>query len=235
MSRYLATRSVPLGKETRDAWSSAGITFVKRRNHGDQHIRRITERIRFRGLINLGSLDLDFTGLSIPVFNLPASIRAVSSPGSLRGTLGNDFVPPVDVVGPHWHKQGGWGGKGVEYCSTQHCGKIGTNQKHIEGTEYRIITVGNAVVQAAKKEKVDWANGRHHFKYVWVGLAGVAKRGFLPHIKAAAERIPNVEQTVLGWDIIHDGDRVWTIEINTSPGVNDHTAGRIVQQIEKVI
>ncbi len=126
----------------------------------------------------------------------------------------------------------GFGGEGKRKCDTNNCSYSGGDiQRHISGDEYRVITVGDTVVQASLKHKTEQF-GIPVFDYEWIGVEGVRKNGIIPHIKEVVKRIPGGEQSVLGFDIIHDGSRPWTIEINTSPGVNEYTARRIVNALE---
>lgn len=231
---WLGVRSIPLGKETRNAWNDCGVRFVKRSNNTNTRIHRLVEQGNVRGIINLGSLDIECSNLDVPVFNRPDSIRAISHPVALRRTL-DEFIPHQDNE-DHWHKGGGYGGTNKIHHVDPECDRsLMDRQNHIEGQEYRILTVGDVIVQAAKKQSIEWKGGRHNVTYVWTGVEGVAKGGFIPHIKKAAQQIPYYNHTVLGWDIIHDGDRPWTIEINTSPGVNTQSAQRIISQIERVV
>src|SRR3990167_8266829 len=160
----IATRSIPLSQDTRTAWSSANVKLVKR-DFDIPELQAYIQKHNVEALINLCNLDYDYNNLNIPVFNAPASIRFVSHPAALRRNM-NAFIPPLNMNGPHWHKNGGFGGKGKAF--------------HAE------------------------------------------------------EFIPNFERTVLGWDIIV-GDKPYTIEINTSPGVNELTAARIVRAIRGLI
>ena len=68
-----------------------------------------------------------------------------------------------------------------------------------------------------------------------MGIDGIASNGIIPHIKSAITDIPNWEFTVFGWDIIVGRNKPYVIEINTSPGVNNASAQRIVQQIQRII
>jgi hypothetical protein len=186
-----------------------------------------------RAIINYGNLGHDFNGCNIPVFNSRDAIRAISSPSGLRRTL-NDYIPNSNNNGPHWHKSNGFGGVGKTFHEQKDLGcssYSGDTQSHINGIEYRVLTVGDVVVQAARKERID---DSFNFEWTWVGVDGIRSNGIIPHIKSAIENIPDWLYTVFGWDIIV-GDRPYVLEINTSPGVNEHTAKRIVKQIERII
>ena len=226
----IATRSIPLSQDTRTAWSSANVKLAKR-DFDILKLQAYIQKHNVEALINLGNLDYDYTNLNIPVFNTPASIRFVSHPAALRRNM-NAFIPPLNMNGPHWHKNGGFGGKGKAFHAEE-CDSVlgGVVQQHIDGEEFRVITVGGLIVQAHRKEVLD---GISNFVWHWAGVDGIKKNGIIPHIKAAVEFIPNFERTVLGWDIIV-GDKPYTIEINTSPGVNELTAARIVRAIRGLI
>jgi hypothetical protein len=136
--------------------------------------------------------------------------------------------------GPHWHKTSGYGGNGKIFHEEGDGGcrsYNGDRQTHIDGLEYRVVTVGDVIVQAFLKEHT----GRVGiFNWSWVGLNGIRNKGIIPLIKAAIPNVPNWEFTIFGWDIMVS-DRPYVLEINTSPGVNNATASRIVKQIERMV
>lgn len=242
--KILAVRSVPLSRETREAWNSAGVRFLRRtRRLAD--MPRIVQRYGYDAVLSLGNLE-GIPECGVPRFNSDETIRAVSRTAALRRTLDDDgadtrFMPPLvheQNPGPHWHKNGGWGGAGVVYHDQfyEGCAEWGSPelQRHIDGDEYRVVTVGDKVVQASRKINVEWINGRHHFDYEWCGVKGVSRNGIIPLLHEAVALIPGGEQSVLGWDIIV-GERPYIIECNTSPGVNEPTARRIVDAMENNI
>ncbi len=226
-------RSIPLGRITRNAWRNNGTHIVRRSADNDRDVRAIVRRVDAKFIINSGSLSHDWSGYPVPVFNHRDSIRAISHPLALRRTL-NDYIPAHSNNGRHWHKRGGYGGMGTIYHqhTTESCSHLnGDVQQHISGTEYRVLTVGDTIVQASLKER---ANVNLPFSWKWVGIDGIRSLGIIPLLKSAITDIPNWEFTVFGWDIMVD-DRPYILEINTSPGVNDASARRIIQQIERVI
>lgn len=233
----LGIKSVMLEKETNRAWKTVpGFYFVDRKRSAGSIVRH-TKVHQYEAILNLGRIDLDF-GVSVtPLFNAPETVRAVSSPGRLRGTLGDAFLPGESTAVPHWHKSVGFGGAGKRYCGgTCMVDNMANIQEHIDGNEYRIVTVGDKVVQASRKDAVrKKANGRNDFDYTWIGVDGIRQGGFIPLLKEAVERVPGGVRSVFGWDVIHDGERPWIIECNTSPGVNEATAGRIVRAVRGLI
>lgn len=232
--KILAVRSVPLSKETRDAWNSAGVRLV-RRDRGDADIDRIVNKYNYEAILNLGGA---INRSSVPVWN-PATTISRLSHTRLRGTLDGFGMPEQTIEQPHWHKHGGFGGTGVRFHDPDNgwvdrCGLThGEVQAHVEGTEYRAITVGDKVVQAFRKDNLEWVNGRHQFDWNWVGVAGIRDRGIIPLLKEAVGLVEGGERTVLGWDVIVDR-KPYIIECNTSMGVNEATAQRIVRAMEEV-
>lgn len=232
--KILAVRSVPLSRETREAWNSAGVRFLKR-TRPLRDMPRIVQRYGYDAVLSLGNLD-GIPECGVPRFNSDETIRAVSQTRQLRRTLDGEGMPAPRTDVPHWVKVGGYGGNGVRRCDP-HEGDhrwYEEVQEHVEGDEYRVITVGDKVVQASRKVNVEWINGRHHFDYEWCGVAGIRTNGIIPRLKDAVNRIPGGDMSVLGWDIIV-ADRPYIIECNTSPGVNEPTARRIVDAMENNI
>ena len=232
MVALLLTRSIPLSRTTRDAWSNSGVRIVSRMRANSGDISKTVSDNKARAVINLGNLDINFASLNIPVFNRPDTIRAVSRPLALRRTL-PDFIPEHSISGAHWHKTGGFGGRGKSFHEKTlgECAVMaGDVQQHVEGTEFRVITVGDSVVQAAEK-----SGPVGNFDYKWVGVKGVRQNGIIPRLKDAVDRVPGGEFSIFGWDVIVGPSGIHILECNTSPGVNDFTAQRIVNQIERIL
>lgn len=227
----LINRSIPLSQETRNAWTSVGAIILPRNNRRRE---RIVSRIEEDDVvIHLGAAPP--MGRPSRVYNERNSINAIRFPHALRRTLPN-LIPPPPVDGEaFWIKRIGQHGSGVTFYNGRVRPRIGPQediQRHIEGTEYRVITVGELVVQATRKENVTWQDGRHSFDWRWIGVDGIRQvRGAIPLVKRAVEAVPNGDRTVIGWDIIQGDDRCYIIEANSSPGVNEATARRIVNAV----
>lgn len=227
-------RSVPLHVDTRKAWTVNGCYVAPRKRFAGGRLVLPKTVSRVVGtVLNLGCR-YDFSDTGLPVFNSLDSVRAISRPADLRATL-NDFLPERTVDKPHWHKVHGFGGVGKRFCVFQ-CSEDGDDiQEHVDGIEYRIVTVGDRVVQASRKSNLRWTNGKHDFDWQWVGVEGVSKKGFIPMLKEAIPRVPDWERMVVGWDIIHDGVRPFIIEANFSFGVNVDTARRVIDMIRSIV
>lgn len=230
---FLIVRSIPLGPDTMDAWRSVGAKFLARARKG---VVPGEVAARYDFVINLGNTNYRDSG-GVTVYNHPDTVRAISHPLALRRTLGN-FIPERTIRGPHWHKSGGWGGKGTVFHekSLGECAVLpGDSQKHVDGQEFRVITVGDMVVQAHRKDSVNhgWPPIPTGFDWRWVGLDGIRRNGIIPLVKKAMEQIPHGAYSVFGWDIMHSNHGPFVLEINTSPGVNPATAERIVNAIIK--
>ena len=232
----LIVRSVPLSKAVRESWRSAGAKFLKRNAHQDK-LNKLAAKAD--AVLNLGNLEFDFDELDAPVFNYPGDVRAISHPSALRRNLG-DFIPPHPEKGDwYWVKRGGFGGLGTElytnWPGTKDPAEIrfGDIQKHVEGEEFRVITVGDVVVQATRKLNPRWVNGKHQFDFEWVGVEGIKSNGIIPLLKKAINSMEWDGCTVIGWDVIVGPEGAFILEGNFSPGVNEATASRIVEQMRR--
>ena len=232
MSNILTIRSVALSKTTQASWKASGAIVFRRRNRETVWDQRFHSTTTYQAVLNLGNTDMSFEGIPVPVFNPPELVFGISSPVALRRQI-PELLPQATIMGPHWHKRSGMKGQGKQFHpgTEGQCPVMGGDtQAHIEGTEYRIITVNNTIVQATRKHGT-----APNFEFEWVGVEGISKGGFIPLLKEATETIAHFGNSVIGWDVIHNGNRPFIIEANTSPGVNDATAQRIVDQIRKVI
>lgn len=223
-------RSIPLSEESRNGWTNAGAVVLSRRRVRRNRQFNVREQ---RIVVNLGLPEEDIDVCDV-LFNSRDSVTSVLTPAALRRTM-PDLIPPWPSVGDdYWVKRPGYGGRGKQFFTnwpgTLH--EVHDNsdrQKHVEGTEYRVITVGNIVVQAHKK-----TGTMPDFEWTWVGVQGVKNNGIIPLVKRAVSLVPNGEHTIFGWDVIVGLEGPVILEANSSPGVNDPTARRIVDQIRKV-
>lgn len=239
-------KSIPLSDVTRKAWREAGVTAIPRKLASfqlEQYFQNILD-VEKDVIINYGRRDYLVNKFKGVIYNRPDLVSAVYSPGGLRKLI-PDFLPPQPIdVGSVWIK-----GPGSHGYNKQFWNIFDPNadfeglpisaspdwdiQKHIDGPEYRVITVGKKVVQASKKEK----GGTHAsgFSFTWVGVGSVKGMGIIPLLHKAVGAIPGGDRSILGWDIIVGDDKPYIIETNTSPGVNEATALRIVKEIRRVV
>lgn len=278
---FWASQSITLSERTFNAWKSVGAKFFTP-DRSDEYIKRIVRQSEREEefFINLGRVELAALseGLGgLPVWNNgPDVVWPLNTPFRTR-ELFHDLMAPQSGESEYiWIKEPGWGGRGKEKVRTEdaNLAEIPYWEDHIEGDEYRIITVGNLRVQQFRKEGEPGA-----FSYTWLrmrDLPEVAKTA----VKRAAERLPR--RSVIGWDVIvprtgddnrlqpdvgrspissspSDGERegesrirgeepedlrssgqsaesgrAYLIEGNTTPGVNDATAERIVSAIRQL-
>lgn len=234
----LGIKSIPLERSTNISWKTVPGFYFAHRKRSSRSLERHVASRHYQAIINLGRVDCDFSDAIGTVFNKPTTIVAISTPKALRKTL-RQFIPEHNDTVPHWHKSGGYGGHGKTFCPGL-CDlgartPVGDIQRHIDGTEYRIVTVGSSVVQASLKgRRRTKPNGRNDFEYTWTGLKGVQKNGIIPLLKKAIGEIPGGNLSVFGWDIIVSKDGPLIIEGNTSPGVNSATAARIVRKVREL-
>ena len=105
-------------------------------------------------------------------------------------------------------------------------------QKHIEGEEWRLHSVNDRIVQSHRR-----VGENVNREYIWMGvkhtpmdLREMVKEGVRRLHEWVDVDSPN---TVLAWDLIHDGDRPYVLEANTAPGMNSATAERIIRQVRR--
>jgi len=178
-------------------------------------------------IINLGNSGIE---LNEPHFmwNSAEWVAPLLTPGATRKLMPIGYLPAQpepDSWG--WLKAPGRGGSGKTQRFLPydfHLPRGWDTQKHIEGEEYRVITVGMKVVQVTSR-----AGTNENREYRWLGLSNTPSEVKSKARSAAA----NLQGTnVIGWDLIQDKDEnVYILEGNACPGVNDATAQRVVDEI----
>ena len=242
-------RSIPLSQESRDGWKNAGATIVPRNPVRAERLLARTNDTDI--IINLGRGPEHLVGREPQIWNQFDTIDSIITPAAIRRTM-PDLIPTSDVFNgpnnhrPYWIKGPGQHGNNKRLCQEyawdgaylaeiEHCLDLPgwDAQLHIEGTEFRVITVGNAVIQAYRKDHRTETNRGLMFQWNWIGVGGIKKNGLIPLVKKAAAALPHGDRSVVGWDCIVGEAGAYIIEGNSSPGVNDATAQRIVNAIER--
>ena len=228
-------RSIPLSQESRNGWMGSGAVVLSR--NGLRRARQLDGFKESDVVINLGLVPA--LGVNGIIYNHSDSVRATLTPSAIRKTM-PDLIPPLpkEPGTPYWVKGPGERGhnktfypawpKHVEWALPEEPGF--DYQTHIEGTEFRVITVGDMVVQSYKKlPPIDGVR-----QWEWVGVKGIKDGGIIPLVKRAVALVPNGNKCVFGWDVIANQTSAYIIEGNSSPGVSAETAQRIVKQISKL-
>ena len=231
--RAMMVRSIPLALNTRDAWKDSGAVFA-RRTSDDERIKQIAYDAP---IINLGSSQCMIEG----IWNEARVVEPLLTPEASSNLLGR-LMPSGGYEGPgyYWLKGAGRGGANKEKRFVrnvqEHTAMLrsaawmeGDVQLHVDGQEYRVITVGNKVVQVmARDDVIDQQR-----EYRWVGVSDAPWAA--KDIAREASRKLSSDKTIIGWDvIIHDNGHAYILEGNSCPGVNEATANRILNAVEGV-
>lgn len=231
-------RSMRLATSLVNTWKEIGGWFPRRDRDTESKLRLRQERYdSVSPIINLGNTLFFLTPEqydhfeidSSLVWNLGPDIEAIIQPGTARRLL-NDLMPPQPTEYPceAWVKAPGWGGRGKEQVMLQSGLDVPGGwdvQVHVEGQEYRAITVGHKVVQGYERHG---PNGDR--SYTWTGVSGLPE-----DVKAYAKEAANMlhGNNFIAWDLIMDNDgAVFLFEGNSCPGVNLATAQRVLAQME---
>jgi len=228
---FIAIRSLPLGSKSKEAWREAGAVYLKR-GSSEERILNIAERVEAEFILNLGRTSfrpmMELT--NIPIWNFGTDIYSLLWPGHTREILG-DLMPLRPTIFPAlvWVKAPGYGGRGKymeEIASPLVLPHQWDWQEHVEGQEWRLITVGQRVVQDMKRFG---ENGER--TYEWVPMADTPS-AIKDLAREAASRMEG--NNVIAWDmILTNGGRALLFEGNTCPGVNTATAARIHTEITR--
>ena len=226
--RLLLIRSVPLSLETRHAWQTVGAWFTRRNRQPNTILD-----LDFGLILNLGNslFDNDDDDDEGRVWNLARNVSMLRNPAETREALGA-YLPPLPTTEgtAFWAKGPGRGGRNkIKYDAPWAGTPVDEGwdlQEHIDGQEYRIITVGDRVVQQHQRLGDDTER-----EYHWLPKDDLPN-GLRPLVKNATKDIPGFN--VIAWDTIMSTDhKPFILEGNTSPGVNQATAQRILTDMSK--
>jgi hypothetical protein len=231
--RFLVVQSIPLGRPTRDALKDAG-GFVLAHNSDTLH-RELQALLQqsWTFVLNMGNswMKLPET-YTIPVINKPENVSLTRTPGALRHFL-SDLLPPWPENRDEypldcWIKAPGQGGRGKFKKNLPYPVVLPPEwdcQKHIEGTEYRVVTVGHRAVQGFQR-----ATSTDDRVYEWTGLTHTPE-SVLQCARNAAKELPH--NSLRAWDIISGEEGIFILEGNASPGMNLATTKRVVAEIQR--
>ena len=226
---FLVVPAIPLSSETRAAFRMYG-GVPARLDRTDAMLEGWCNDHAW--VLNMGRQSFD-PQCDRLVINRGPVIAPLIYPGHSREVFG-ELMPPFPDTFPvdAWIKAPGRGGRGKNMHALTELPDIPDKwdlQVNIEGKHFRIITVGDVVVQDHEKEGTEDPEER---LYHWRRMEDVPRP--VKHIaREAARRLSNLD-TMIGWDIIYqkEENRAYLLEGNSSPGVNAPTVGRIMTQIE---
>lgn len=259
---FLMARSIPLSQTSRLAWKEHGATFFSRDRTVDSMRDTVANpRPGWEFFINAGNSELtDLNPPSyFPVYNPGEVVNELLTPQVTRELLGDLMAPQTGEGEFVWFKDQGRGGRNKYKHSTDSEAFAQRDpsqywEDHIEGTEYRIITVGDVKVQQFIRTGDNSAR-----TYRWVNMSSLPSE-VSRLVREASSRLCS-NRSIVGWDVIFTessisrtelrpsglgsdeqegrGGRVapsaFILEGNTCPGVNTHTARRIVDRIRDVL
>lgn len=234
--RLLIAQGVPLSLESRMAWKTAGWTILKNREE-DEFFLSLRDMRRQEPilLLNAGMSWLTSEKLHNRVdilINPGEQIEATRRPQDIRANLG-EFLPPWPTSYPAeiWMKGPGRQGNNKEKTVVEKQPPVPRGwdiQQHIEGTEYRLITVGDRVVQVLER-----GGTNEDREYTWVGVTNGPDR-LIGMAKRAAARLD--KPSVIAWDMIHEKGTgtPFILEANSAPGMSEPTAARITDMVYRL-
>jgi len=238
---FVAVPSLPMSDTTRRAWKDAGGIFP-RRTRSSAEIVSLAIDSRADFILNLGRSSFNWGATTETevgfIWNKGTNIYDLLWPGNTRRMF-NDLMPeqPTSFPSDVWVKTPGYGGRGKYRTNVQQSLVLPEQwdwQRHVTGTEYRLVTVGERVVQQFRRYG---ENGNREYRWT---RSEELPRGLRTVARNAASRVPG--RNVVAWDLIvptepsaghSDGNvvRPLLFEGNTCPGVNIATAERIVREI----
>jgi len=228
---FLLIRSVQLSTDTAEAWKQEGGRFTRR---GRTMMDTLEMARSYDFLINLGKSDFAPTQQQLNgvfLFNHGDDIQNTMWPGAARLLL-DEFLPPQPESFPSeiWIKAPGMKGRGKFKKVVDRTLVLPRQwdwQQHIEGPEFRIVTVGHKIVQNLRRHG---ENGER--TYEWIRMRQVDK-DMKDLVREAARRVPG--HNILAWDVIQGDDRPYILEANACPGMSENTARRIIEQARLVV
>jgi hypothetical protein len=231
---FVIDQSIALSTETRESWRHAGGIFAARHRNPNEVMELAFER-NADFILNLGVSTHSWDDPEIPVWNQGHDISGLIYPDTTRQMFG-DLLPPKpdETTISFWLKGPGSSGQNktkrevtLELPVPTPLPNGWDTQLHIDGVEFRAITVNNKIVQGMARY-----GGNEERQYAWVGVAGLPQEvKDVVHTAARAMAGNNV----LAWDTILDNqNKAWLLEGNSCPGVNLYTAMRVIEQVRAI-
>lgn len=224
---FLLARPYKLSRSTVQAWQQAG-GIVLSADRTNSEIARAAEGAGVEFVINLGRSWFNLYG-DVPMFNQGDNIKPLVTPGGTRDIL-DPYLPPQDV-GEVWVKTPGRAGVGKYQVSTDVPLVLPSEwdwQSHVEGQEYRIITVGHRIVQNFQRFG---DNGER--EYHWIAMREM-DASLKELVRTAARTVRG--DNVIAWDVISTpAGQHYIFEGNTCPGMSVNTANRIATEARRLL
>lgn len=227
--RVFAVRSVALSTRTAEAWKTGGVVLARRGRTPLEQVS-VAHASEYHAVLNMGNSAFNPPEL-VPIWNYGRDIKPLVTPGASRDLLG-EFMPPqpeTNFPRQAWVKAPGAHGRG-KFLEIIHEPLVLPPSwdwcEHIDGQEYRLITVGHKVVQDFERHG---PNGNR--EYAWVPMREI-NSDLKQMVREAAARVPG--NNVIAWDtVLGPDDTPYIFEGNTCPGVNADTVRRIVNEMER--
>ena len=175
---------------------------------------------------------------SVPLWNAPSTISPLIDPYRfeelMEGLTPKALLDELEDVPGFWFwlKGPGRGGENKVMLFGLPPVEFGVGfdgwdvQAHVEGDHYRIHTVGHRVVQCHRK-----AGDHRDREYAWTRMRNVPSP--VKEVARDAARRLFDDRSIIGWDIVFDGERAFVLEGNSAPGLNEATVERIVREVRR--
>lgn len=227
----------PLSKQSEQAYRMLGDTvrFLRRDRDLTADLGDVYDKYDF--VVNLGNSNMNADCVDPEkLINPPDLVEITVSPRNtmmLFGELWPHYIPGREF----WVKRPGRKGKTHSQYEAVDSPPILRSrhealQGHIYGNEFRINIVNGKVVQCSRRYDDDYGNRR----YEWIGVDGLRQRNGLRFARAVAHTLHELwPYHIVGVDAIKsrlDG-RFYLLEVNSCPGINQETALRIRNILER--
>jgi hypothetical protein len=173
--------------------------------------------------------------LSLPVFNGSTIVNKLLYPDATREWLGDYMAPQTNDSEYIWEKGYGRGGSNkIKHRRSEiNVDNLRYWEDHVDGPEYRVITVNDKIVQQFAR----FGDLRDR-TYTWIPRERLPER-LRKRVRNSTRRLTNeiAPHSAIAWDVIWNPEvqRAFILEGNTSPGMNRFTAARIANGIRALL